>query len=247
MLLIYSKPNLNSKEFPSSILKHKVNFARGLEGLRPYTKIVDLQQGKSLFHLEDGSINEQRLRGLFFIEYGMMCVEINLPNNTAHTRKKNSFRQKGFANSIYATPYLNDSNLSIGKLQARSLTICEESALLKSVRIPRNERSGNVRLARFGPGWIIGIVEGCFELPDPGTHTAITDCRLHYLPFEKIDELEITNPRLVLKLFKLTSLLLARKQEGTIYHLATLHSVMTSPSPSKPIERTTMSAIKNLL
>ena len=104
-----------------------------------------------------------------------------------------------------------------------------------------------MRLARIGPGRVVGTMEESYNLSDPAIHTATTSCCLHYLPFEKINELEVKNPGLILKKIKLTSLLSARMHEATIDQLANLHSVMTSIPSSKPINRATMAVIKNMM
>lgn len=66
----------------------------------------------------------------------------------------------------------------------------------------------------------------------------VTNCRLHYISYEKVAELEVINPVLVLKLYKLLSHLMTKRQEITIAQLATLHAIMGSPACKKPIGRT---------
>jgi CRP-like cAMP-binding protein len=92
--------------------------------------------------------------------------------------------------------------------------------------------SQTFRLARIGPGWIAGTLEAVSGMRRPGDHVAVTYCRLHHLPFSKIQEVEKSNPSLALSLYKLLSYLMARRQEATIGQLATLHSIMTSPATS---------------
>ena len=86
------------------------------------------------------------------------------------------------------------------------------------------------RLARIGPGWVAGTLEAVSGLRRQGEYIAVTHCRLHHLPYSKVEMIEKENPRLVLDLYKLLSYLMARRQEGTIGQLATLHSIMTSPA-----------------
>jgi hypothetical protein len=53
--------------------QHDLDTLSTLADLRPFTKVVDLRAGESLFHHVDGTHNEQRERdGLYFIEHGMM-------------------------------------------------------------------------------------------------------------------------------------------------------------------------------
>jgi len=69
-----------------------------------------------------------------------------------------------------------------------------------------------------------------FQMRRPGNQVALDHCKLHHLPFSKIQEAESEDPVLVLKLYKLLSYLMARRQEATIGQLATLHSIMSSPA-----------------
>ncbi len=93
------------------------------------------------------------------------------------------------------------------------------------------------RLARYGPGWVAGTLEAVSGQQRPGFHIAVSNCRLHHLPFSKIAEVEKSNPSLVLSLYKLLAYMMARRQEATIGQLATLHDIMTSPANSKGIRR----------
>jgi CRP-like cAMP-binding protein len=70
-----------------------------------------------------------------------------------------------------------------------------------------------------------------------GDVVAVTHCRLHHLPYTKIEQVEKENPALILNLYKLLSYLMARRQEGTIAQLATLHSIMASPAQLRPLGR----------
>jgi CRP-like cAMP-binding protein len=68
-------------------------------------------------------------------------------------------------------------------------------------------------------------------------YRTVTPCSLHYISYKKIEEIEEDNPRLVLKLHKLLSYLMAKRQEVTIGQLATLHSIMSSPAQKTPVGR----------
>jgi CRP-like cAMP-binding protein len=89
---------------------------------------------------------------------------------------------------------------------------------------------------------VIGAIEISSGLRHPGVHVAVSQCRLHHLPFEKIDEIEKENPLLVLRLYKMLSRLMSRRQEITIDQLATMKSIMSSPAHSKPISRAALRA-----
>lgn len=79
------------------------------------------------------------------------------------------------------------------------------------------------RLARIVPGWIIGQHEALSGLINPGaTVTAVDHCRLHFIAFDTLDEVEKENPLLILNLYKLLSRQEALKSEVTIAQLATM-------------------------
>jgi hypothetical protein len=50
-----------------------------LADLETYTEVVELKAGESLFHTSDGSLNEYRNRGLYFIEHGMLVSFNSIP------------------------------------------------------------------------------------------------------------------------------------------------------------------------
>lgn len=217
--------------------QHDLQFAPRLEGIQRYIQPIELQAGETLFG--DNGAGGDRERGLFFIESGLMKVERD-PSYTMTRGSNASLRRKvgpGFANQRL----FNEG--SIGHLRARTATIGRKGALLKATAGHRTRTSHNLRLARIGPGWVVGAIEGLTGLKNPGTHSAVTSCRLHLLTYHKLEELEKNDPACALSLFKLMSHLMSRRQELTIEHLSTLHSIMTSPAPTKPVSRVTMGAL----
>ncbi len=114
--------------------KHGTTIASKLNDLRPYTSVVNLNAGESLFHHLDGSGND-RERGLFFIEHGIIRVERDaLATNTRTGGTTKSFGSNhGFSNST-----------SIG-----SLTNLKDAWASKL----NKDHKRNVRIARFGSGW----------------------------------------------------------------------------------------------
>ena len=103
--------------------------------------------------------------------------------------------------------------------------------------------SHTFRLARVGPGWVIGCISEFTGQDIPGNYICMTESRVHYLPFETIQELEVSKPVLIMHLYKLLAHLGARRQELTIGQLSTLRAVMSSTAPSKPISRKSMAAL----
>lgn len=112
----------------------------------------------------------------------------------------------------------------------------------------------------MGPGWILGSIEALggasltgnteagemnqltasfmqIFLISPSFSVPVTPCRLHYISFSHIQEIELSKPILVLKLYKLLSYLMAKRHELTISQLGTLHSIMSAPARKKPISR----------
>lgn len=118
-------------------VKHGVSIASKLNQLRPYTNVVTLTAGESLFHNIDGSDNTGRERGLFFIEHGIMRVERNA--YAMNTRTGNNWR------SI-------DSKYPISSLGSFESLINLKAAWASKLT-DGNQR--NVRIARFGSGWLV--------------------------------------------------------------------------------------------
>lgn len=106
---------------------------------------------------------------------------------------------------------------------------------------------------KVGPGWVLGSTE-CLAGLEPSASTiagtnfsseyllsifsevsrlSVTSCSLHFISFKQISALETIHPLLILKLYKLLSSLLAKRQELTIGQLGTLHSIINSPPPKR--------------
>jgi CRP-like cAMP-binding protein len=115
------------------------------------------------------------------------------------TTTRGSLHRKGDKSVIYAAPHFAGSNLSLTHLQCRTPSIGRESHLLKNVA-GREKRT--MRLARLKPGFVIGTLGGQFD-DYTGDHVALTVCRLHCLSYDKINEMEEQNPRLILELYKM--------------------------------------------
>lgn len=181
--------------------------------MQAFTSLVELKPGDRPYGSQDSLGSPDR--GLFFIECGVMKVE----RETDDTISRGSLRRSG-SSSMFGSNTYNDS---LTRIQARSLA--QYSSLLN-----KDGSSQTFRLARIGPGWVAGTLEYVSGMRNSGDHVAVTDCRLHHLPYSRLQEIEKSNPSLVLSLYKLLSYLMARRQEATIGQLATLHSIMTSPA-----------------
>jgi MFS superfamily sulfate permease-like transporter/CRP-like cAMP-binding protein len=202
--------------------QHGKEFAEGLQGLQKYTSPIELAPGESLFSCDGGIIQEHE-RGLFFIEEGIMKIE----RDSSVTLTRGSLTQ----NTLEPTRSSFDSEGSIGQMHARSKTMARRVETIKSAG---HVNTTHFRLARIGPGWVLGSIEGASGNQNTGRHVAVSHCRLHHLPFSKIEAIEKDEALLVLRLYKLLAHLMARRQEITIEQLATLHSIMSSPAMKNP-------------
>ena len=171
----------------------------------------------------EGVISEND-RGIFFIEHGILKVEKD-PSQSL-TRNSRSF------GTLH----------SIGSMKARSPSKAQLHHHIKKKK-SRPRHTHTFRLARIGPGWVVGSIEAFTGLKNPGVHIAVTDCRLHHLPYEALLQIEGDDPVLALKLLKLLAHLLARRQDITIEQMSTHHSIMTNQPLKKPVKRSTMAAI----
>lgn len=96
-------------------------------------------------------------------------------------------------------------------------------------RIPQSKKKcSKFRLARIGPGFVVGGVEMSTGLQNPGIHLAITKCRLHHLPYSKMAEIENSEPLLMLYLYKLLAHLVAYREQQAIEQLSTMYSIVGS-------------------
>lgn len=200
--------------------QHNLSFATHLQGLAEYTTAMDLKVGEQL----------DLPRGLYFVESGMIKAEADTSASLTRGRQK-----------LFATPVLGQSTDSIGQLTARSATIGRGLAALKNAPGTMSQFSHTFRLARVGPGFVIGCISEFTGQEIPGTFTCMTESRVHSLPFETIEELEMSKPVLIMHLYKLLAHLGARRQELTIGQLSTLRSIMSSSAPSKPLSRKALS------
>jgi len=216
--------------------QHGLTLARHLESLEKFTTPIEIQVGDRLN--DAGSENHLNLdRGLYFVESGLLKCEHDSTASLTRGRSRTS---------MFPTPHLRSSTDSIGQLRARTATVGRCTNMLKNNPSVLMDHHSNIfRLARIGPGWVIGSISEFTGHEIPGTYTALTPCRVHRLTFETIDELEVDNPVLVLHLYKLLSHLAARRQEMTIGQLSTLRSIMSATAPTKPISRSRLKAISN--
>jgi hypothetical protein len=142
--------------------QHGREFAEGLHGLQKHTKPLELAPGQCLFSSDGGPVQEN-MRGFFFIEEGIIKIErdssVTLTRGSVH-----DISLDGFTSSF-------DSDSSVGQMKARSASLRRRAAQMKG---PGQERTTHFRVARVGPGWILGSMEGLSGNQNSGYHVAGT-------------------------------------------------------------------------
>jgi len=117
-------------------------------------------------------------------------------------------------------------------LKARSSLVARQVAHVKAQKGAKQA----FRLARIGPGWILGEHEALSGLVSSGaTATAVDYCRLHFISYSTLEELEKEKPMLILQLYKLLSKQEALRSELAIGQLATMHKIMSAAPHNRPL------------
>jgi len=209
---------------------HGLDAAFELMNLKQHVTTVTINAGQSLFEDSatdiDGVVDEEE-RGIFFIEHGILKIQ----KDTNSSLTRNSHGALRSLSSLKARSPSRAGSYKKLKQRKRNITLAQRD-------------THTFRLARIGPGWIVGSIEAFTGMKNPGVHIAVTKCRLHHLPYTKLQEIEEREPIIALKLVKLLALLLARRQDITVEQMSTLHNIMASRALTKPVKRTTMGAIK---
>lgn len=116
---------------------HGQAFAQGLYGLEPYCEPLVLEPDEFLFQCDGGSIQEKN-RGLFLIESGLLKIEREASEQLTATRSLFSSRT-------------TTASYTLKNQHARMGSLARIAALAK--RNQQGTSSSSLRLARFGPGW----------------------------------------------------------------------------------------------
>lgn len=210
--------------------QHGLNTADELAPLASYTTHLDLNPGDVLL----------RRNGLYFVETGLMRIQSSA--STGYTSSTNNFSS---ANAVRTE--VEPSVASIGHLNARSSTLGRETALWKASHREDQqlhpERSQQTfRLARIGQGWILGSIEmATHGMKRPGTHVAVSPCRLHFLSASAVHQAEAEQPVATMHLYKLLAHLATKRQEVTIEQLGQVRRSLAS-LPRIPLHITANSA-----
>ena len=171
---------------------------------------------------------------MFFIEEGILKVERDRGQNRFR-RGASTYRASTSIGSSYRTSTsIGSGSTYRGDLSVRYSSFGSsesQTSPQKQGEFPDVSTGETFRLARLGEGWVVGTMEFFYQRKE-GIEIALDHCKLHHLPFSKIEEVESEDPGLVLQLYKLLSYLMAERQEATIGQLATLHKIMSSPACS---------------
>ena len=144
---------------------------------------------------------------------------------------------------------------SFGQINARfGLFGCNPSILKQQYQKEQRRKKDEptqreFRLARYGPGYVVGYLEYITGLPSPGHILAVTNCRLHFLPFEFMDDIEIESPLVLMHLYKLLARIIASRYDSATEQLSILRNIISTPgitTAQKPMSRIEAAATPNL-
>ena len=107
--------------------------------------------------------------GLYFIEYGQLRLEHSSDYTTNKTFPSRHVPAKfGALSSVGLNPL---SNTSISHLNARSTVIDHQVVPEKKTNEPHDLLTEqHFRLARIGPGWVVGMIEECSGMRRAGVY-----------------------------------------------------------------------------
>ena len=114
---------------------------------------------------------------------------------------------------------------SISGIRPRGDTIATKNKVAKG----SNSRFA-FRLARLGPGWVLGATELCCGLRQPGVHVSVSESRLYFLRYDDISRIEAENPSIALHIYKLVSYLQSKANEREIEQLTMMKSIHNTVS-----------------
>ena len=107
--------------------------------------------------------------GLFFIEYGQLRIE----HNSDYTVNK-TFPSRRVTLNVSAASrpggYDPLSNASIGQLNARAGTQVRQAPIWDNTNDRKDFTEQQFRLARIGPGWVVGMIEECSGMRRAGVY-----------------------------------------------------------------------------
>jgi CRP-like cAMP-binding protein len=135
--------------------QHVLDFAKDLKGLTKYTKRVRLEAGQILY--EDVQVD----RGIFFVEHGIVKIERDADETLTRKGSSDTFSRSA-----------TNSWGSLNRLNARSSEVVQAIARMKYAVGNGNWQQPSFRVARVGPGWILGANEALSQSAAPGVTIA---------------------------------------------------------------------------
>jgi hypothetical protein len=140
---------------------------------------VDLEPGQRLYHCHGGPIADCA-RGLFFIEQGLMKIERDSSIMSINRGSRNPLDLRTFS--------VGAQDDSLTRMKARELN--PQSMKRASVELARS--SSTIRLARIGPGWVLGAAEFVSGAPAQGRNVAGMSTCLDYVRSRCCHEIFLT-------------------------------------------------------
>jgi len=215
---------------------HGIEYSEVLSPLKASVRQINMEPGQALYEApgySSSAMESTRQRGLFFIEEGTIRVERN-PNQT--TRAGN---------------FLEINQGSISGLEPRGDEMAAKNAAAKKAVEKREPARRNLekdsftfRLARLGPGWVLGATELCCGMRNPGVHVSVGCSKLYFLDYDVIKEIERKDPTLGLYIYKLVSYLQSKSNEREIEQLTMMKSILKTQAGEKPQTRKQRGSIK---
>lgn len=121
-----------------------------------------------------------------------------------------------------------------------------------SATFVRRSRSGNprhslaYRLAELGPGSLIGIEEYATRVRSAGVFVAASNCVLHKLSFNVIDDIAKNDPTLGLYFFRLVAAVLADDIDALKFRLSSAVDALYATPLTKPVKVATLRALAHV-
>jgi len=122
--------------------------------------------------------------------------------------------------------FIEHGFITVQRDPQQSITVKSKIEFLKKERNLARIQARNFRLTRLGAGYCIGSLELCSGHRSLGTYRADTICRVYFLPFQKVLELEESDPVTVLNLYKLLSRIISHGYDRTKEKLANVTDTM---------------------
>ena len=133
--------------------QHQLSYSSCLAGLEPHTTRFSVEPGQILYNEIDVP------RGLFFIEHGILKVEQNAHDTLTRSGSRSTLT--------------GHAQMSLNVLKARSIPVTPQAPGMS------HQERREFRVARIGPGWVLGTGESLTGMSNPGKYVAGTLSHIH--------------------------------------------------------------------